>query len=496
MLFLFSNDRCCGDFIREAHSYSDVGDDMMKIGKNMIRAIMITFCFTVMLFVTVPIRSATNTYNPWLDFNDDGKIGLTDLVQLANSLVQLRNSYGTNGAPTVKAALLYDSGWLNLTGNSQNYTVYHNLNLTNLDNIIVDASQRASSEWSKTYDKTDGDHAWSVVQAKDGGYALAGQSGSEYWLVKTDADGNMQWNKTYGTIGNDMEVCSVVQTSDGGYALAGSAPSHGANHDFWLVKTDADGNMQWNQTYGTTENDDDVAFSIVQTRDGGYALAGGINPNSDPKTARAGGRLLMKTDASGNLQWYQTYGEKGTDYAACVIQTDDGGYALAGPTTSNPANSSDFWLVKTDANGKMQWNQTYGGTLDNYAMSMVQTSDGGYALAGQKLLGGFGIETVALFVKTDGAGNELWEKTYGGTDAYYRANSMVQTSDGGYALAGWTRAFNSSNDDLWLAKLSGTFGGTSGCAWAASSPNSIALYRGTADPYWYVRVQIWQGRTP
>jgi hypothetical protein len=214
------------------------------------------------------------------------------------------------------------------------------------------------------------------VQTGDGGYALAGYTYSfgsgngDAWLVKADASGNLQWSKTYGGAGDDF-ARTVVQTGDGGYALAGRTYSFGAgNCDAWLVKADASGNLQWSKTYGGAGSDG--AYSVVQTGDGGYALAGDTSWDF----------WLVKADASGNLQWNKTYGGANSDRAYSVVQTGDGGYALAGYTLSFGAGGPDFWLVKADASGNLQWNKTYGGASGDYASSVVQTGDGGYALAG------------------------------------------------------------------------------------------------------------------
>jgi parallel beta-helix repeat protein len=235
---------------------------------------------------------------------------------------------------------------------------------------------------NKTYGGTSEDELWALVQTVDGGYALAGCTVSlgagnwDAWLVKTDGNGNTLWNKTYGGTDGDG-ARSLVQTGDGGYVLTGSTVSFSVGlSDFWLVKTDANGNAQWNKTYGGTNWDD--VYSVVQTGDGGYALAG----CTDSFGAGNGDFWLVKTDASGNTQWNKTYGGTSEDRAYSVVQTVDGGYALAGYTYSFGAGDSDVWLVKTSANGDVPWNQTYGGTGEDYARSMVQTSDGGCALAG------------------------------------------------------------------------------------------------------------------
>ena len=252
-----------------------------------------------------------------------------------------------------------------------------------------------STEWSRTYGGTNEDRAFASVQTADGGYALAGFTESfgtgsaDAWLVKIDASGNMMWSKTYGGTGYDVAL-SLVQTGDGGYALAGHTDSFGAgNYDFWLVKTDSSGNMMWSKTYGGTGWED--AYALVQTVDGGYALAG-ITGSSGSGNYDA---WLVKTDSAGNMQWNKTYGGTGEDGAYSLVQAGDCGYGLAGYTYSFGAGSADFWLVKTDSAGNMQWNKTCGGTGWELAGSVVQTVDGGYALAG--------------FTNSYGAGNlDFW----------------------------------------------------------------------------------------
>jgi hypothetical protein len=252
------------------------------------------------------------------------------------------------------------------------------------------------------------------------------------------------WSKTYGGTSND-EAHALVQTGDGGYALAGSTRSFGAgDNDFWLVKTDAAGNALWNKTYGGTYSDG--AYALVQTGDGGYALAG----YTDSYGAGNGDFWLVKTDADGTALWNKTYGGTGYDYGYSVVLTGDGGYALAGRTDSYGVGNGDFWLVKTDAAGNMEWNKTCGGTANDGAYALVQTGDGGYALAGYTWSFGAGRYDFWL-VKTDAAGTVQWNRTYGGTSDDM-ASSVVQTSDGGYALAGRTDSYGAGNGDFWLVK--------------------------------------------
>jgi hypothetical protein len=316
-----------------------------------------------------------------------------------------------------------------------------------------------ATTWAQTYDKDMSlDWAFSLVETADGGYAIAGytnSSGADYdfWLVKTDGVGNVEWNQTYGGPAVDIPGTLVV-TSDGGYAIAGTTDSFGAgNTDFWLVKTDAAGNMEWNKTYGGA--DYDAASSLIVTSDGGYAIAGYT------RSFGAGDRdfWLVKTDAAGNMEWNQTYGGANSEEAGSLVVTSDGGYAIAGawdvvydidPVHGFSISNGDFWLVKTDAFGNMEWNQTYGGAWSDRAGSLVVTSDGGYALAG--ITNSSGIEDGDFWlVKTDAFGNMEWNRTYGGTD-YDCAESLIATSDGGYALAGFTSSFGVGGGDFWLIK--------------------------------------------
>jgi predicted secreted protein len=314
---------------------------------------------------------------------------------------------------------------------------------------LIKTNSSGSVQWSQTYGGADDDEAYSIIQSNDTGYAVAGHTNSygagetDAWMVKTDSSGNMQWNQTYGGRAQDGAY-SVIQTDDGGYTLAGFTDSYGADgFDFWLIKTNSSGSMLWNQTYGGTR--DDEASCVIQTSDGGYALAGYTN------SFGAGNYdfWLLKTDSSGNMQWNQTYGGSGNDEAACVIQTSDG-YALAGVTNSTGAGSYDFWLVKTDSLGASQWNQTYGGAYDEAANTLVQTSDGGYAIAGWT--GSYGAGDADFWlVKTTSSGSVQWSQTYGISDDD-EAYSLVQTSDLGYALAGFTGSYGAGSYDAFLVK--------------------------------------------
>lgn len=358
----------------------------------------------------------------------------------------------------------------------------------------------ASSEmWSKTYGngKECGD---SLVETSDGGFAIAGGTGSfgagenDFWLVKTDANGKMEWNQTYG--GAESESAeALIKTSDGGFAIAGNAHSFDYGEcDFWLVKTDSYGNLEWNQTYGGPGHD--YARSLIETSDGGYAIGGSFDSDyEDP----FGDRYLwiVKTDSYGNMEWNRTYSDSPSNYCSDLVETNDGGYLLAGGTrrylleaniwiikTDEQGNiewdrryggrehsganslvktsdggyalagylSQDFWLIKIDGSGNIEWNQTYSKSGVEEAYSLVETSDGGYALAGYTRKGQLNTGvTEGWLVKTDASGNEIWSQTYGGTGDQY-LYSLVETSDGAFALAGWKTSTYAGPPDLWLIK--------------------------------------------
>jgi len=232
----------------------------------------------------------------------------------------------------------------------------------------------------------------------DRGLILALLSVSLVALFTEYAHAQIRFARTYGGTSGDR-ASSVQRTSDGGYIVAGYTYSFGAGgDDIFLIKTDANGNIIWAKTYGGTSYD--YAYSVQQTSDGGYIVAGETNSFG----AGLSDAFLIKTNASGNLQWAKTYGGTGYDYAYSVQRTSDGGYIVAGLTTSFGAGGYDVFLIKTDANGNIIWAKTYGGTSYDNAYSVQQTSDGGYIVAG--LTNSLGAGSYDIFlIKTDANGD-------------------------------------------------------------------------------------------
>ena len=380
------------------------------------------------------------------------------LVVSVNGASMWSQTYGGAGQEMARSLVATSDGGYAITG-AWNYA-------GSTDFWLVKTDALGNMEWNQTYGNpgTGYEVAYSLVATSDGGYALAGLAGTwpatsfspnytsfRFWLVKTDSFGNMEWNRTYG----QGKAHSLVSTSDGGYAMAGYpySDTNGANVNAWLVKNDAAGNMQWNQTYGGTEVD--TAYSLVATSDGGYALAG------HTRSFGAGNAdfWLVKTDTFGNMLWSQTYGGEFSEEASSLVATADGGYAIAG--YAQLTGSTDFWLVKTDALGNVEWNQTYGATgpgwgsslvnTSDTASSLVATSDGGYAIVGRIHAAGESVYNAFWLVKTDAFGNMEWNQTYEKNGSEFE-ESLIRASDGGYAIAGYTRVENTSQTDFWVVK--------------------------------------------
>ena len=415
----------------------------------------------IILFVIISVLLSFSVLYWAGTFSENGNQTNENINGNETSSVMWTKNYGSTSAEVAYSLVETSDGGYALAGYTNDWD-----NPEKNDNFwLVKTDANGNMEWNQTYDKGFHETARSLVETVDGGFALAGyinyltlgrgspSPSKDVWLVKTDKKGNMEWNKIYGGVESDS-ARSLILTSDGGYAIAGGTYSFGAgDNDFWLIKTDPSGNMEWNQTYGDIGTDS--ASCVVQTNDGGFALAGSKESFDNTDTDF----LLIKTDANGNMMWNQTYGETNIEYASSLVVTSDGGYAIAGSTGSYEfLGSRDYWLIKTDTNGNMEWNQTHRGPDSESASieqlsSLVMTSDGGFAMLGLTYLTDPLNASVVVghqvwLVKTDVLGNIEWNQTYTGDDA----NSLVKTSDGGYAFAGETNSFGTSRPDFWLVK--------------------------------------------
>ncbi|NNJ39109.1 MAG: hypothetical protein HKP23_07695, partial [Flavobacteriaceae bacterium] len=270
--------------------------------------------------------------------------------------------------------------------------------------------------WVKSYGGSGDETAQSVIETSDGGYAILGFTNStdgelqgkvlpvnDYWLLKLDTNGNIEWTKTYGGSKDDRGQ-AVIQTSDGGFAITGYAMSDdgdGSNnngfHDNWILKLDPQGNLEWEKSFGFSGHDH--SYDLVQTSDGGFffvgflditsALADGTYGKGNTLTRHGVGEFWgTKIDALGNLEWRRYYGGTNNDRAHAVVHSDDGGFVMAGFSEStdfdisNSRGSYDFWIIKITENGNLVWERSLGGAGIEIAYDIALASDGNYLVTG------------------------------------------------------------------------------------------------------------------
>ena len=380
------------------------------------------------------------------------------VVSVEASSTTWTQTYGGTGQDWATAVITSSNGGYVLAGFTSSFGAGRS------DFWLVKTDEYGNMKWNKTYGGLDSEWALSIVETSDGGYTLLGHTDSvdndesDFWLVKTDEFGNMEWNKKFDGTNEEGKMLmisdnSLIEASDGGYVIAGYTDFSGAGgDDFLLIKTDRFGTVEWSQTYGGAG--DDRGYSVVEAHDGGYIIGG--ETNCSHYFSGTGDFLLVKTDEFGEMEWNQTYKRIEPNYAFVIpafslVATSDGGYALAGAT--GISGESDIWLIKIDVSGDVLWNQTYGGPDINWITSLVETSDGGYAITGNKQSS---VNHYFDFwiVKTDAFGNMEWKKTRGGTDDD-RAFSIVEADDGRFAITGFTASFGSGGYDFWLVKTDG-----------------------------------------
>lgn len=330
---------------------------------------------------------------------------------------------------------------------------------------------------SITHTLTGGYMLGGMTASKNGDIKSGNHGGYDFWVVKTDSLGSMLWEKTYGG-SNEDDMYSILQISDGGFLLCGSTSSNdgdvkSGNHggsDFWVVKIDSLGNIQWEKTYGGYNNEE--LYSAITTSDGGFLLGGFTQSNDGDIQSGNHGKAdfwVVKIDSVGIIQWEKTYGGSNGENVYSIISTPDGGYVLGGNTTSNDGDvqyrslinsPTDFWVVKIDSVGKIIWEKCYGrvGYTDSFS-KVVNTSDGGFLVGGLKYL--YSGSCDFWVVKIDNLGNIQWEKSYGGSN-----NDMLRdilpTSDNGFLLGGYSNSYDGDvqsrynvlwGDNYWVVKI-------------------------------------------
>jgi len=375
-------------------------------------------------------------------------------------------------------------------------------------------------EWERNYGGSKNDKANSIMQTTDGGYIVAGSSNSknkdvggnngksDYWILKLDGIGNLEWEKNYGGSEDDI-AWSIMQTTDGGYIVTGNTFSNDGNvggnngeSDCWVIKLDEKGDLEWENNYGGSKYD--ISYSILQTVDGGYIFSGNSLPNDDDAEGNNAIRYcwIVKLDRNGTIEWEENYegawtgssirqtsdngfivadniilkldnegnlvwknNESDTLSFRSIQQTNCGGYIAAGGGFYNSKIAYQLGVIKLDKLGKLEWEKNYGGYKSEGAYSIQQTIDSGYIVAGFINLNGRDRRRIGdrkydlLILKLDNTGNLEWEKNYGGSKDD-GARSIIQTKDGGYIVAGYTSSNNGDvggkcrKADYWIVKLS------------------------------------------
>jgi len=311
-------------------------------------------------------------------------------------------------------------------------------------------------EWQKTYGGTEDSIGRTLQQTSDGGFIVAGETksfgsgGYDFWVLKFNAKGKVQWQKVYGGPDDDR-ARSVQQTSDGGFVVTGYTYSFGAGKsDILVLKLDSLGNIEWQKTYGG--EGDDRAPRIGQTADDGFIVLGFTDSFGAGKTDF----WVLKLDSSGNIQWQKTYGTDAAEIGYSIVPASDGGFALTGWTGSWPR--SDIVVMKLTESGDVQWKGAYGGGGMDHSFFIEQTRDGSFAVAGatnvfvsaDRIPGKF--QSDWWIFELAGARNIKWQKNYGGSSPE-EAWCVRQTADGGFIAVGDTMSFGAGENDFWVMKL-------------------------------------------
>jgi len=331
---------------------------------------------------------------------------------------------------------------------------YYQLYVKDYWGLETESEIKMGCSWflfNNTFGDASYDYGRSLIELNDGGYLIAGNTsllGDNYsnaLLIKIDHTGKEKWKRDY-TFSSVDRLNMVKELQDGSLIAAGfTMSSTNYSKDILVIKTDAQGNLEWQRSYGDTQ--DETANSIDISSDGGLIISGEvINENTGFSLC-----YLIKIDDEGELAWSNTFGGSLNDNGHSVISTNDAGFAITGMTRSLGDSNGDMWLIKVNANGQMEWERTYGGDYTEYGRTIQQTVDGGYIIIGQ-------IESFALgyndayLIKTDAQGNEMWSQTFGGqgTD---QGRQVVSTLDEGYLISGYTDSFGTLGGfNFWLVK--------------------------------------------
>jgi hypothetical protein len=387
-----------------------------------------------------------------------------------------------------------DSGYISVGFTSSTDSFFAN-NHGEEDLLVVKLNYTGNIEWVKLLGSTKEDIAYSVCQTTDGGYIIAGSTkygngdvsgfhgngiSEDCWIVKLDSIGNIQWERAYGGTAKDIAY-SIYPTNDNGYIFTGVAESEDGDLDslnipvfnrdrIWTVKLDSAGNIQWQKLLQGADGK-----TVIQIASGEYIVGG--TAWATVSTHDLGEYGVFKLDSAGNVIWQKAYGGNDIDILASLESTNDGGYILAGKSGSNNGDINDhictrscldYWIVKIDSAGLLQWTKSLGGFTTDAAWSLKQTRDGEYIAAGMSLSNdnyiGYGQhgDSDYWIVKLNTNGTRKWSKFYGGAD-WDEAHSIIPTFDGGYIVVGYEQSHNmdincsGGDGHMWIVKLEPCF---------------------------------------
>jgi len=362
-------------------------------------------------------------------------------------------------------------------------------------NCFSVSSAEPLEEWNLTFGGQYADGAWCLQETEDGGYILVGNcasrgEGSDLFLIRTDSMGKCIWSRIWGGSAEDVGYF-VQETKEGGFIITGSTKSYSMGEELlWLVKTDGNGNLSWDRTFGGfVSSSGDGGWSVDETDDGGYIITGYTQ-------SLGSGRKdlwLLKTDGQGAKIWDKTFGGREDDVGMSVLQSRDGGYIAAGRTASFTRGGDDIWLLKTDSLGEEQWNRTFGGKQDDAGFQVVELADG-YAVVGRTESGSD--RKKIILIKVDPNGRKLWERSYEGSSA----SSLQSTAEGGYIIAGRIDNNDTGRDALIIKtdstgreEWSTTLGGSADDIGTFVIPNKDGFYTmaGITDSYGQGKEDVW-----
>ena len=377
---------------------------------------------------------------------------------------------------------------------------------TEQDGWVVKLDSNGDLLWQRCYGGSLSESFYSLELTVDGGFVVAGYGGSidgdvtgtygsgDDWIVNCDSSGNILWQKCLGGSNEESGITKISRTFDRGYIIISStaSPDHDvvglhdttwctSCWDDWVVKLDSVGNIEWSRCYGGYWWDH--GYSIVQTRDSGYVFVGsGLSDNGDVQGLHGATNgygffqdyWVVKINSTGMIEWQKCLGGTADDVPFDISNTDDGGYILTGTTLSNDFDVSgnhssnnyvDAWIVKLDSSGGIQWQKCLGGSWADVGIKIMQTPDGGFLSLNYSesqdgdLSGNQPVAVDVWLVKLDPSGNIQWQQCLGGS-LLEGPNDMCLTSDGGLVYTGLTNSNdgdvsgNHGDYDVWVVKLS------------------------------------------